>query len=154
MILLHVVTIFCCQDKKNKKLPEESSLPTSSGVARERSASPSTQPPKRQKTLPPKGGKGKGKAVGWSKKASASSPDESEYKITRRDTGVVFGSNCAFSDLSPKELRLRRRRAMGQLVGDKDLAQLAFVPAKTRVNELLALQVEVFDFEPSVVSNV
>ena len=43
---------------------------------------------------------------------------------------------------------------MGQLVGDKDLAQLAFVPAKTRVNELLALQVEVFDFEPSVVSNV
>lgn len=32
---------------------------------------------------------------------------------------------------------------MGQLVSDKDLKQLASAPAKTRVNEILALQVEV-----------
>ena len=126
-------------------MPEESSQPTSSGAARERSASPSTQPPKRQKALPPKGDKGKGKAVGGSKEASTPSPDELEYEITRRDTGVVFGSDSAFSDLSYKELRVRWRRAMGQLVGDKDLAQLASVPAKTRINELLALQAEVLN---------
>ena len=117
--------------------------PRQSGVTQEKIASPSTQPPKRQKTLSPKGDKGKGKAVGGSKEALAPSPDESEYEITRRNTGVVFGSDTVFSHLSPKELRVRWRRAMGQLVGNKDLAQLASIPAKTRVNELLALQAEV-----------
>ena len=105
-------------------MPEESSQPTSTGAVREISVSPSTQ-------------------IGGLKEASAPSPDESEYEITHRDTGVVFGSDSAFSDLSPKKLRVRWRTAMGQLVGDKDLAQLASVPVKTRVNELLALQAEV-----------
>ena len=42
----------------------------------------------------------------------------------------------------------------GQLVGDKDSAQFATVRAKTRVNELLALQAEVFDFEPFMIPNI
>ena len=77
--------------------------------------------------------KGKGKALA----------DESEYEITRRDTGVVHCSDVAFSDLSPKDLRIRWRRALGQLVSDNDLKQLGSVPARTRTNELLSLQAEV-----------
>ena len=107
-----MLTLCYYQDGKNKKLPEETSQPTPSGSVRERSASPSTQPPKRKKELPPKGDKGKGKAVGGSKEASTSSLDEWEYEITRWDTGVVFSSNSAFFNLSSKELRLRWRRAM------------------------------------------
>jgi hypothetical protein len=69
--------------------------------------------------------------------------EEPEYEITRRDTGVVHCSDQAFSNLSPKDLRIRWRRAMGQLVSDNDLKQLASIPAKTRANEILALQAEV-----------
>ena len=71
-------------------------------------------PPKRQKTLLPKGDKGNGKATGVSKeKGQAPTAEDSEYEITRRDTGVVFCSDQAFSDLSPKELKVCWKRAMG-----------------------------------------
>lgn len=69
----------------------------------------------------------------------------SDYEITRRESWVVYCSDQAFSDLSPKELKVRWRKAMGQLVSNKDMTQLASVPVKTRVNELLALQAEVFE---------
>lgn len=69
--------------------------------------------------------------------------EESEYEITRRDTGVVYCSDVPFSELSPKELRVRWRRATGQLVSDKDLKQLSSIPAKTRASEILTLQAEV-----------
>ncbi|CAO2837234.1 unnamed protein product [Amaranthus hypochondriacus] len=129
------------KNQRNKRLPEESVEPASSGAANP--SSPSTQTPKRRR-LPPKGDKGKGKAVEESGERSAEEEplEEAEYEITRRDTGVVFGSDQTFSELTPKELRVRWRKAMGQLVSDKDLAQLASVPAKTRVNELLAIQAE------------
>ena len=78
-----------------------------------------------------------------SKGKEAAVPKGPEYEITRRDVGVVHCSDVAFSDLTPKDLRVRWRKAMGQLVSDKDLTQLASVPAKTRVNEILALQAEV-----------
>jgi hypothetical protein len=84
--------------------------------------------------VPKEKDKGKGKVT---------TADEPEYEITRRDTGVVHCSDQAFSDLSPKDLRVRWRKAMGQLVSDKDLKQLASIPAKTRANEILALQAEV-----------
>ena len=88
--------------------------------------------------------KGKGKATGGSNEKGQTSPvEESEYEITHRDTWVVFCSNHAFSDLSPRDLRVHWREAMGQLFGDKDLTQLGSIPTKTRVNELLALQAEV-----------
>jgi hypothetical protein len=137
--------VYCFQNSKNKKLPEESSQPISSSSTAV--GSPSTQPSERRKTLPPKVDKGKGKVVGGSRDKETEMPIEvSDYEITRRDSGVVYGSDQAFSDLSPKELRVRWRKAMGQLVGNKDLIQLASVPAKTRVNELLALQAEVLNF--------
>jgi hypothetical protein len=139
------------QNQRNKRLPEEFSEPASSGAAE--TDSPSTHLPKRQK-LPLRGDKGKGKAPeGSGEKSLGEAPmEQSEYEITRRDTGVVFGSDQAFSDLSSKELRIRWRRAMGQLVSNKDLAQLASVPAKTRVNELLALQAEVLTLDPSLIN--
>lgn len=111
--------------------------PLSSGATGS-SDSPSAPPAKRQKPLLPvgvSGSKAKGKEVAPS--------EEPEYEITRRDTGVVHSSDVAFSDLAPKDLRVRWRKAMGQLVSDKDLKQLASVPAKTRVNEILTLQAEV-----------
>lgn len=74
---------------------------------------------------------------------SVAAAEESEYEITRRDTGVVHGPDLAFSELAPKDLRVRWRKAMGQLVSDKDLKQLATIPAKTRASEILALQAEV-----------
>lgn len=128
-----------CRTQKNKRLPDEISKPAISEATEE--GSPSTQPSKRQKQLPPKGDKGKGKAIGGSgEKDMEEAPIEvSDYEITRRDLGVVLFSDQAFSDLSPKELRVRWRKAMGQLVSSKGLTHLASVPAKTRVNELLAL---------------
>ena len=88
-------------------------------------------------TLPPKGDKGKSKAASGSKEASAPSSEELEYEITRWDNRVVYCSNSTFSDLSLKELRVRWRRAMGQLVGNKDFAQLASIYAKTRETSCL-----------------
>lgn len=130
------------QNSKNKKLPEESQ-PASSDATGSTDSS-SAQPAKRQKTLPPSGSSSQ-KAAGASKEKGkgVALAEESEYEITRRDTGVVHCSDVAFSELSPKDLRVRRRKAMGQLVTDKDLKQLATIPAKTRVSEILALQAEV-----------
>lgn len=113
---------------------------TSSEVAE--TCSPSTLPSKRQKQLPPKGDKGKRKAVGGSgeKEVEEAPVKVSDYEITCRDSGVVYCSDQAFSNLSPKELRVRWKKGMGQLVSNKDLTQLASVPTKTRVNVLLTLQ--------------
>ena len=47
--------------------------------------------------------------------------EEPEYKITHRDTEVVSKLDQAFFDRSPKELRVHKRRVIGQLVRYKVL---------------------------------
>lgn len=92
----------------NKKLRKGSSQPTSSRATQEKTASPSTQPQKQQKTLRPKGDKAMGKATGGSKEALAPSSEELECEITRRDTGVVY---CSDSSV----LRPFTQRAKGEV---------------------------------------
>ena len=57
---------------------------------------------------------------------------------------VVYNGDRPFSQLSSRVNKVRWHRATGQLISSRDLKEFGLTPFETRIDELKALQAEVF----------